>query len=574
MEQPLSGDKHVPYFYLNASIPLYSGPEPLLKTKMTDHQKRVISYIRLLESEHPIPIPSKENIIDEDFYFHTNYAFYADPICTGKSYVILSLLSLHPCIERKKLLTIWSNGLGMNVFSKIQNFEIPLSILVVPHSSLAQWNILFQQETTMKYMIVDSYQKIEEINSYEYEVLVVADFVFDKVCIHFQGFSVSRLIFDDLLHLDIKNLHQTDLFGDLRASFTWLVSSEPHACLQKYRGTKLPFAPLIQQIFSFPYKGLLFRSEDQLLEKSLSIILPQVEFLFENVYFEKVQGFIDAKTEIQIAYERIKAQPHPLSQKYIDIYVKHMISILVHRIDLQVFDLHEFPKKELIEERFKENKDPVTYDPIVYPVVVNCCFQVFDLFSLLKCLLVSQKCPFCRKEIEWNEIKGIEHENYKYLDQDIWHTLEQKVSPQEYSVFYVPLLSKKKKNQEIIWRNEQINKFIKSLSSKYKCFLFNKNSNPKKVFEQYKKEKGILIITKPIHSNLHLTFIDHLYVFRPKEFICENQTQWFTNYMKPYYQKWIPDWEDRSLFSLTDLELGNFCIGRQNPLPIDVFSVL
>jgi hypothetical protein len=564
----------VPYFYLNSSIPIYSGSEPLIHTRLTEHQKRVISYIRLLESEHPIPIPSKETT--QDLYIHTNYAFYADPICSGKSYVILSLLSLHRCIERKKLLTIWSNGLGMNVFSKIQNFEIPLSILVVPQCSLAQWNFLFERETQIKYIIVDHPQKIEEIDIKEYEVLVVADFVFDKVCIHFQGFSVSRLIFDDLLHLDIKNLNQTDLFGDLCASFTWLVSSEPFECLQKYRGSKLPFAPLIQQIFSFPYRGLLFRSENESLEKSLSVILPQVDFHFKNIYLDRLPTHQeDPKYEIQNVYHKIKNLSSNLSPNFIKIYILHMMTLLNQQLDLQIKSLDSFSKKEIVEERLKEGKDPITYEPIVYPSTLNCCFQVYDLLSLIKCLVEDQRCPFCRKNVEWRDIFGIEHPNYLDLDANVWSELESKMKPNDYNVFYIPFISKKKKkDQATIWRNEQVNRFIKQLSDKYKCFLFNKNSNPKKVFEQFKNEKGILIITKPIHSNLHLTFIDHLFVFRPKEFICETQPEWFTNDLKPYYSKWIENWEDRSLFSLTDLELGNFCIGRNNLLKIDVFSFL
>ena len=109
---------------------------------------------------------------------HTNYGFYADPTCTGKSYVILSLLALSTCVERKKLLTVWSNGLGMSVYSKIKNFEIPLSILVTPLGSIGQWSELFQKETDIKFLVVDEFSKIEKINSYDYEVLLVADEVF------------------------------------------------------------------------------------------------------------------------------------------------------------------------------------------------------------------------------------------------------------------------------------------------------------------------------------------------------------------------------------------------------------
>jgi hypothetical protein len=579
---------------------------------LTTHQKRVLFYIRLLESDHPIPIFSNLNDHSntENMYFHTNYAFYADPICTGKSFVILSLLSLHRCVERKKLLTIWSNGLGMNVFSKIQNFEIRLSILVTPQTSLAQWDNLFKEETEIKYFIVDSEEAIDRINVYEYEVLIVSDIIFDKVCLQFQGFSVSRIIFDDLLHLEIKDIPispnsfpstiEPGLFGNLRASFTWFVSSEPYACQQRYRKSRLPFAVLINQIFSFPYPGLIFKNEDTTLEQSLSVILPELKFNFQTVYLQKIQE-LNIENEIKNIFS---------IQDPSEIY-SHLLTLWIKRIQIKIVSIEDLPqnKIETVRERYENKIDPVSYDKIIYPILVPCCYQIFDILSLSKCLSTDMRCPFCRKETKWNEFLGIivnkpKHDGKQEGKEDqgteydrgmqegpfiseIWSIIEN-INLQQYNVFYIPSL---KKDISISKDSrEKIHQFIRELTKRYKCFVFSGKNNSKKVFEDFKNQKGILIIGKPIQANLHLSYVDNVYVLHPREYQCKNSNVWFSNYFKNYYSKNVTvkkdskeystslmsllesDWNNRSMISLTDHELGNFCIANQNNLNILFFK--
>ena len=577
-----------PFFYLNSSIPSYSGKEPLKKTILTTHQKRVLFYIRLLESDHPIPIFSNLNdhLNTENMYFHTNYAFYADPICTGKSFVILSLLSLHRCVERKKLLTIWSNGLGMNVFSKIQNFEIPLSILVTPQTSLAQWDNLFKEETDIKYFIVDSEESIDQINVYEYEVLIVSDIIFDKVCLQFQGFSVSRIIFDDLLHLEIKDIPITQnslpsatesgLFGNLRASFTWFVSSEPQACQQRYRKSRLPFAVLINQIFSFPYPGLVFRNEDSTLEQSLSVILPEIQVQFQSIYLQELSIESEMKNILSI-------------QDSSELY-SYLLTLWIKKIKIKFVSIEDLSqnKIEIVRERYENGIDPVSYDKILHPILLPCCYQIFDLLSISKCLSSDMRCPFCRKETKWQEIIGInEHsKDHKFIP-EIWNIIEN-IDLQQYNVFYIPSL---KKDISISKDSRaKIHLFIRELTKKYKCFVFSGKNNSKKVFQDFKKQKGILIIGKPIQANLHLSYVDKVFVLHPREYQCKNGNVWFSNYFKNYYSKHITikkdsqesstslitllesDWNNRSMVSLTDHELGNFCMANQNKLNILFFK--
>jgi len=590
-----------PLFYLNSSIPSYSGKEPLKKTTLTTHQKRALYYIHLLESEHPIPILSNqikrqeqerfterftERVTErttertetsKNLYFHTNYAFYADPICTGKSFVILSLLSLHPYVERKQLLTIWSNGLGMNVFSKIENFEIPLSLLVVPHSSIGQWNMLLQQETNIRYFIVDSESSIDLINTYEHDLLLVADIVFDKVCQHFEGFCVSRIIFDDLLHLEISpnpTSFDPSLFGNLRSSFTWFICSEPEMCLQKYKHSRLPFATLIKQMFSFPHPGLIFRNEYECLEQSLSCIVPKVEISHINVYLEKVSpNPINVQQEIKDLL-----LSDNLSQTY-----QHLISLLTFQLNIKFKTIDQYinsnqfikfkeenlsiQKIETILERYKIQVDPITYNKIKYPVILNCCHQIYDLITLCKCFVQDLRCPYCRKECLWTDIVALDENRYN-LDKDIFELIRQ-MDFTKYNIIYMPSFYKANGNLK-----DKMNRMIRETFKNYKCFIWNGKSNSKKTFDEFKKEKGILFITKPIESNLHLSFIDEVYVLHPKNYICKTFDVWYTNYFKKTFEHLIPVWESRSSFPLSDQELGNFCIGRKSLLNIKFLSFL
>jgi hypothetical protein len=576
----------VPYFYLNSSIPSYNGKEPLKKTILSTHQKRALYYIHLLESEHPVPILSDSRQIEQreqpqynskNIYFHTNYAFYADPICTGKSFVILSLLSLHPCVERKRLLTIWSNGLGMNVFSKIENFEIPLSILVVPASSMGQWNYLLQMETNIKYYILDSEPSIEKMNPSEYEVLLVCDSIFDKVCQHFEGFSVSRIIFDDLLHLEVRqptpSSFDPTLFGNLRASFTWFVCSEPQLCLQKFKNSRLPFAPLIKQMFSFPYPGLIFRNENECLEQSLSKMVSDINFSHTNVYLENIDYSIPIENEIKDILT---------SKNHLQIY-NHLITFLVFRLYLKFKTIEQYLNSknlsneisETIHERYQNHIDPITYDKIKFPVILNCCNQIYDLLSIAKCLIQDLRCPFCREQSLWSDLTALDEHKYN-LNKNIFDIINE-FNLDKYNLLYLPSLHKDIKVNPI--SKDKIHRLIREIFKRYKkCLLWNGKSSSKNAFEEFRKQKGILILTKPIQSNLHLSFVDHVYVIHPKEYVCETIDEWYSEYFKKCFDKILFNTEENNIsrehFPLTDKELGNFCIGRKNKLQINFYSFL
>lgn len=567
----------VPFFYINPSIPTYTGIEPLQKTILTEHQKRILYYIRLLESENPIPILSHHENLSQNLYFHTNYAFYADPICTGKSFVVLSLLSLHRVLERKKLLTIWSNGLGMNVFSKVENFEIPMSFLVVPHSSIAQWENLFKEETNIKYFVVDSENSIEMINTYEYEVLIVSDTVFDKVCQHFQGFSVSRLIFDDLLHLEIKNIHSrssgsayvsssfssnssSNQFGDLRASFTWFICSEPYECLQKYKNSNLPFAVLIKQIFTFPYSGLIFRSETSSLEKSLSKILSDLEIQSSCVHLDHFHN----ETSFQDLNDIFSLNQKEWMISHLYFFIHQLYQQKIFKIDSYenlLTNLEGESKNRLIE-RYQNQTDPITFENIVYPIYLKCCDQVLDMVSIFKCYREDKRCPFCRKETSWGEwigLKSIEKKSEGLI------SILEKLDRNDYNVIYIPTLDRKSKIQKS--SRMKLHRIVQILSQTQKCFVYYGKGNSKKIFDEFKKQKGILIINRPIESNLHLSFVNRIIVLHPKDYVIRNEKVWYSEYLRNKYGKQMDH------FPLTDKEFGNFVIGRSKNLKIDLLSL-
>lgn len=525
-----------PFFELDSSIPDYNGRDPLKNTPLKTHQKKALHYMRLLESENPVPIietGSEQN----ELYLHTNYGFYADPACTGKSYVILSLLSLNKCVERKKLLTIWSNGLGMNVYSKIKNFEIPLSILVSPLSSIGQWSELISKETDLKFYVVDEYTKIEKISTYDYDILLVADCIFESVCIHFQGFSVSRLIFDDLFHLEIQEFNKKDRikFGDLRSSFTWFVSSQPQECIQKFRYSNLPFSYLIQQIFSFPHPGLLFRNKPDMVCKVVGEMLPEINIYCSNTFFPSrklTSGLASNNSEDLVSYF--------INSLEIPIKEKEEIQSLVNT-----------EMKITFEERFNQMIDPVSYEKIQYPICMECCYQIFDLISLSKCIYIDYRCPYCRKDFDFLNISLLNKTIYNPLKKDnIWVKLGE-IDINKFNIIYLPTLKMKSHRTFMV-------SFYKELNRRYKCMLYFGS----KAFKEFKHQKGILIISKPLHSNLHLRFIDKIYVIHPSDYIIYNKVEWFSDKIVSAYGQNFRNY-------LTDFEMGSFCIGSTNQIDFE-----
>ena len=529
-----------PYFELDSSIPDFCGREPLKNTHLKTHQKKALHYMRLLESDNPVPVVDTNSDTNE-LYLHTNYGFYADPACTGKSYVILSLLSLNKCVERKKLLTIWSNGLGMNVYSKIKNFEIPLSILITPISSIGQWSELLTIETDLKYYVVDEFNKIEKINTYDYDVLLVADSIFESVCIHFQGFSVSRLIFDDLYHLEIEEFNKKDKikFGDLRASFTWFVSSQPQECLQKFRYSHLTFSYLIQQIFSFPHPGLLFRNQPDLISKVVVKMLPTITVSNCLTFFPSKRLIRNVSKETD----------------------EGIVSYFVNALEIEIKTKEEVQNglgvemKNTFDERFHQMTDPISYEKIKYPICLQCCHQIFDLISLCHCIYNDYRCPFCRKDFDFQNVSLLENDNYLLIKKEnIWSKLEN-INLDKFNIIYIPTLKMKS------FRSQMVS-FYKELNRRYKCMLYFGS----KAFKEFQSQKGILVISKPLQANLHLRFVDKVYVIHPSDYIVYNKTEWFSEYIASQYGNEFKNF-------LTDFEIGGFCIGSEKTIDFELIRL-
>ena len=537
-----------PLFFELDSIHDHTESSFLKKTVLKSHQKKALNYMRLLESENPIPIFETQGD-KNDLYLHTNYGFYADPVSTGKSFVILSLISMNKCIERKKMITIWSNGLGMNVYSKIKNFEIPLSILVCPVGSVGQWTELLSSETDLKFCIIDD---IEKVCTYDYDVLLVTDALFESVCLHFQGFSVSRLIFDDLSNLKIEDTSGHSPKGkikkyiDIKASFTWFISSRPQECIKKYRYSSLPFSIQIRQIFSFPHPGLLFRNKIENIRSIVEDMLPDIKMENTHTFYPSRNNF---ERNMTITHDNI-------------------IPLFVNSLEITIKDKEDIEKdlsndlKTTFSERYSSMTDPITYEKIEYPSCMECCFQIFDLVSLCKCIYIDFRCPICRKDFDFSKISLLDKKVYESIKREnIWNILE-RIDHSRFNVLYIPTARSKSFNKTMY-------QFCKELKQKMKCILYNKNignTYNSSAYKEFQEKKGILLITKPFHSNLHLTFVDNVYVIHPTDYSPYNKIEWFSD-------KLLSKYGDKYLSHLSDSELGSFCIGSEKPIQFNLITI-
>jgi hypothetical protein len=384
---------------------------------------------------------------------------------------------------------------------------------------------------------------------------LVADEVFESVCLHFQGFSVSRLIFDDLYYLDIKEFGKKDRvkFGDLRAGFTWFVSSQPQECMHKYRYSQLPFSYLMQQIFTFPYPGLLFRNTDDSLCASLGTMINPIQFQAMDTFLPNKKLTYCAECSVQGA--------NATNDPAVDL-----AHYFINSLEIPIKEPEDVVKQEMTEdmkstflERVEQMIDPVTYEKIVYPVCLECCHQIFDLYYLVKCIYNDFRCPFCRKDINFDLMSALKKEIFEPMKKNnIWHKLSE-INMNQYNIIYIPSM--------------KTNLYRSSMSPFFKQFIKRHNfieNYGSRAFQQFYEKKGILVICRPLQFNLHLRFVDKIYVIHPKNYVVEDKKQWYSNKIWSEHGPSTHSVNYREY--LSDFELGSFCIGLEKPITFELIK--
>ena len=419
----------------------------LKNIKLKEHQLLTLSYMEYIEK-------NKYIYLENDRIIKANFGYLCDIVGSGKSIIILNLILNNFIIsnnENKKLVDHYSfsnlrehpNFLYSETSEErqIKNRKklIPLSMIVVPHGIVNQWEFYLNKFTfteNINYKVLKTKANVQELDSNQdilnnLQILLVSASKFNIISKYFNEITITRLIIDEVDSITIPNCSQ-----NIDSIFSWFISSSINHIKAGY--TK--HTGLICNIMKHNYyrlnKFIILKNDNEFIKNSMELNSPIIKEIYcysKNFAGKILQGFIDEKILTMINANAINEVSNILNiQKTSE---KNIVDIICEKLQIEknnkIIELESIEKmtytcsklkkthienkeKEIcklnekincIEKRIKDNNiDPITLEEIKNIVITKCCQNKFEMESILKAIKQNSKCPYCRNVLSSEDI--------------------------------------------------------------------------------------------------------------------------------------------------------------------------
>jgi hypothetical protein len=393
---------------------------------LMEHQKFAVNYCIQMENRNSFRTPgTKYTII-------TNKALFCDPVGSGKSLVMLSLISENPIIHTNAKAGA-SYSSGISVLEDLEPSEIaPLTFIVVPNTLFNQWKTYIETQTSLAFKFIGKKSDFtSKFDCRDIDGLLINSNFYNDIAELFKGITVSRIIFDEVHMMKIPNSHI------INSSFYWFISASPCE-IERFTGKKHGFMPTsLKSILSMvPKCGVIFRNQQAIIDLSIKLPTPNSRILkvrssnilnvlngiVSNTILEAIAAGDSKSAMDQLCLEKTdedniisvvnKHLQTELESLNIEMESKKIRTYSTVKAKQEALEKVEEKIKETkkkiqdIKDRiFKDNIDPITYDEIVTPVITKCCQNKFEFSTLTEWLLkTKQACPMCRQPMKPNDL--------------------------------------------------------------------------------------------------------------------------------------------------------------------------
>ena len=206
----------------------------LKNIKLKEHQLLSLAYMEYIEK-------NKSIFLENDRIIKANFGYLCDIVGSGKSIIILNLILNNLIIQNDKNIKLIDHySLPHNTSSpnflycetsekkkiKHRTKILPLSIIVVPHGIVNQWESYLKRFLgNINYYVLKTKANVEELDKNkdmldDINILLVSASKFNIISKYFNAITISRLIIDEADSITIPNCSQ-----NIDAIFTWFISS-------------------------------------------------------------------------------------------------------------------------------------------------------------------------------------------------------------------------------------------------------------------------------------------------------------------------------------------------------------
>lgn len=395
--------------------------------ELRHHQFQAVHKMMTLEEKENI-LSAGDNICD------TNYGVLCDKVGSGKSIMVLALLTIKPfcqgVYENQVVDYSYCYDIGYRIITKRVSVYFPSNVIVVPHTLCAQWSQYIQKYTEHRFVCLRNQRDVmrykEDANKSEFGIVIVSNKVYNSFAEELRDKSFSRVIFDEVDTIDIPNTKR------IRAGFYWFVSASVANfvyCRRRNMGFVLDVMRMNQSVHN---DFLYVKNSDQDVDLSMKLPAPVLSIIKCRVHrlLKIIGGVIPERIQLMISGGDIGSAMSELnifndtSDNILKIVTESFQRQLENEktkleMNGQIIFPTEVEKERVLAECTKhiktleakidmvrsrieeEDVDPITFDTIENPVITKCCQNKFDARSILDYIRFKSRtsvvfCPMCK----------------------------------------------------------------------------------------------------------------------------------------------------------------------------------
>lgn len=431
-----------------------------IKIDLMNHQKTMIYKMLEIESTGSIKVPNYTmkkysnmiNITGNQAEIKTNVAILGDKVGSGKTLIIVSLLTIKKVIDERTIEMGGSQFYSVKI--KPSSPIIRTNLIIVPHKILSQWKEAFEKYSPnlkvysiycnkeineivkIKEKIVKNFNNQDVVFNTEqiikekierYDVVIIGETMykrFYKACLNHR---FNRILIDEADTIKFPK----DM--SCQFNFIWLITGTPTGLFYSNK-------PFINKIFKDDNLNInsifVIKNDDSFIDQSIKLpnpkrfkikcITPRELEIIKDLIPPSVLQMINAGNS-ELAIKALNCNIDT-NDNILQVITKNLVdSIENKKIELEAELKKHYPinlekehdqkikfienqieklsnKYEDIKKRIYQLNDtncPVCMDNFTNPVMVSCCNNTFcfDCLAVSMGEIKNNKCPFCCQEI-------------------------------------------------------------------------------------------------------------------------------------------------------------------------------
>jgi superfamily II DNA or RNA helicase len=435
-----------------------------LKIKLKEHQKTSVSAMLKFENEGKVNFTvigymknfelrlinyyhyyndNKEEFKPYELEIETNFGILADKVGSGKTYMILGLLTESLTVTQRD--RIISSGIFTAMKYKNNEKSLKTNLIIVPHNLILQWKTVFENTNLkthcivknsdlnkLKYpfcdFIIDS--DFDEIECVEYyDVIIISSTMFDNFYDKFRDLKWSRIIIDEVCSIKLPQ------HINWKCDFIWFLTATPSGIAYVRRNY---IKSLVTGLNELLIENIIIKNKDEYVDASME--LPPIKQIIVNCLtskqFQIIKDYVPSEIlsmlnagNVQDAIVKLNCNTDT-TDNILEIVTKKIQKELKNnKITLEAKEKIDPDDKKSHEESikllkdkiqslevkldsitnriksFKEESCPICLDELSNPVILQCCNHIF----CFQCIMMgNQLCPMCRSSIDMNKLNIID----------------------------------------------------------------------------------------------------------------------------------------------------------------------